>query len=82
MGPAFPELTSLIEQAQAALDQDTFLGLMQDICKFQNENALEGYMWTSIRYGVASSTLQDFYWFPAPGGGPYEDHPELWSVSQ
>ena len=82
MGPDFPELTSLIQQAQAASDQDVFLGLMQDICKYQNENALEGYMWTSIRYGVAASDLQDFYWFPAAGGGPYEDHAELWAVGQ
>ena len=37
-------------------------------------------MWTAIRYGAASANLQDFYWFPAAGGGPYEDHPELWSV--
>jgi len=27
---------------------------------------------------VASSKLADFYWFPAAGGGPYEDHAELW----
>jgi peptide/nickel transport system substrate-binding protein len=56
--------------------------LMQQICKFQNENALEGYMWTSIRYGVATNNLVDFYWFPAQGGGPYEDHAELWSVAE
>jgi peptide/nickel transport system substrate-binding protein len=81
-GPSFPELEELITQAQSEADPDAFLGIMQDICKFQNENALEGYMWTSIRYGVSSNNLVDFYWFPAQGGGPYEDHAELWSVAE
>jgi peptide/nickel transport system substrate-binding protein len=82
IGPAFEELQTLIAAAQAESDTDTFLEIMQDICKFQNENALEGYMWSSIRFGVGSSDLVDFYWFPAQGGGPYEDHAELWSVAE
>ena len=82
IGPEFAELQDLIAAAQAEPDAERFLEIMQDICKFQNENALEGYMWSSIRFGVASSDLVDFYWFPAPGGGPYEDHAELWSVAQ
>ncbi|MBN1966131.1 MAG: ABC transporter substrate-binding protein [Anaerolineae bacterium] len=82
IGPAYPELMDLMAQAQAETDTDTFLGLMQDICAFQNENALEGYVWTSIRYGVGSNNLADFYWFPAQGGGPYVDHAELWAVAE
>lgn len=82
IGPAFDELQELIAAAQAESDTDAFLGIMQDICKFQNENALEGYMWSSIRFGVGSADLADFYWFPAAGGGPYEDHAELWSVAE
>ncbi|MCC6616642.1 MAG: ABC transporter substrate-binding protein [Anaerolineae bacterium] len=81
MGMAFPELDDLIAKARVESDPDTYVGLLQDICKFQNQNATEGYMWTAVRFGVGSSSLQDFYWFPAGGGGPYEDHPELWSVS-
>lgn len=81
MGPAFPELQSMMEAAQAETDGDVFIQRLQDICKWQNEQALEGYMWTATRFGVASTSLQDFYWFPAQGGGPYEDHAELWSVS-
>lgn len=79
-GQAFPELLDLIAAARVESDPDAYLGLLKDICKFQNENALEAYMWTAIRYGAASANLQDFYWFPAAGGGPFEDHPELWSV--
>lgn len=81
-GQAFPELDELIAQARVESDPDTYMGLLKDICQFQNENAVEGYMWTAVRFGVASQDLQDFYWFPGPGGGPYEDSPELWSVGE
>ena len=81
-GQLFPELQALIDAARVESDSEAYLGLLQDICKFQNENALEGYMWTAIRFGAGSDNLQDFYWFPAAGGGPYEDHAELWSVNE
>lgn len=80
-GELFPELQSLIEAARVEADPDVYLSLLKDICQFQNENALEGYMWTASRYGAATRNVQDFYWFPAAGGGPYDDHPELWSVN-
>lgn len=79
-GEFFPELQALIDAARVETDADAYLGLLQDICKWQNENALEGYMWTAVRFGAASPNLVDFYWFPAAGGGPYEDHAERWSV--
>ena len=25
---------------------------------------------------------KDFWYFPAPGGGPFEDHSELWTVAE
>jgi peptide/nickel transport system substrate-binding protein len=81
-GQEFPELQALIDAARVEADPEAYLGLLQDICRFQNENALEGYMWTATRFGIAASSLTDFYWFPAAGGGPYEDHAELWSVSE
>jgi peptide/nickel transport system substrate-binding protein len=80
-GELFPELQAMIDAARVEADPDTYLGLLQDICQFQNEHALEGYMWTATRFGTASNNLSDFYWFPAAGGGPYEDHAELWSVN-
>lgn len=80
-GGTYQEMLDLIAQARVEGDPAAYTGLIQDICRFQNQNATEGYMWTAIRFGVASSELQDFYWFPGPGGGPYEDHAELWSVA-
>lgn len=81
-GELFPELQALIDEARVETDPDRYLSLLQDICTFQNQNALEGYMWTAVRFGAGSSSLADFYWFPAAGGGPYEDNAHLWSVSE
>ncbi|MAU09650.1 MAG: hypothetical protein CL607_07505 [Anaerolineaceae bacterium] len=81
-GESFPELQELIDAARVESDSDAYLGLLQDICKYQNEHALEGYMWSATRFGTGASNLVDFYWFPAAGGGPYEDHPELWAVEE
>ncbi len=81
-GQSFPELQELIAAARVESDADTYLGLLRSICKFQNDHALEGYMWSATRFGTGSANLVDFYWFPAAGGGPYEDHPELWAVAE
>lgn len=82
MGQSFPELDALIAAARQEADPDRYTELLQEICAFQNENAIEAYMWTALRFGAASTDLVDFYWFPAPGGGPYEDHPERWAVAE
>ncbi len=81
-GEEFPELVELLEAAQAEADPDAYLGLLQDICAFQNEVALEGYMWTAVRFGVGSPSLRDFHWFPAAGGGPYISNAHLWYVEE
>ncbi len=81
IGETFPELVDLINAAQVERDSDRYLELLQDICAFQNEHAIEGYMWVTQRFGVADDDLAEFYWYPAPGGGPYEDHAETWSVN-
>ncbi len=81
-GQAWPELDEMIAQAKVETDPDVYLQLLKDICAFQNENAVEGYMWVATRFGVASTDLVDFYWFPAVGGGPYADHAENWAVAE
>ncbi|MBK8021029.1 MAG: ABC transporter substrate-binding protein [Chloroflexi bacterium] len=79
-GGTYQDMIDLLAAARVEGDPDAYVGLIQDVCRFQNQNATEGYMWTAVRFGVASSDLEDFYWFPGPGGGPYEDHAELWTV--
>jgi len=82
MGEDFPELSAMIKKAKTEVDPKKYAELLKDICVFQNQNAIEGYMWTALRDGIASKKLQNFYWFPGPGGGPYEDHPEKWAVAK
>lgn len=81
MGQRFPELEDLFARARVEGDPDAYRAIMQDICAFQNEQAIEGYLWTAVRFGVARADLTDFYWYPAPAGGPYDDRPELWDVA-
>jgi peptide/nickel transport system substrate-binding protein len=76
----FPELTSAIETAMAETDPDAANAKWQEACKVTNELVPWGSMWVASRYGVASSDLVDFVWTPAPGGGPFAMHPELWDV--
>jgi len=47
-----------------------------------NANLPWATLWVAKRYGVASTKLQNFVWTPAPAGGPYQAHPEKWSVAK
>lgn len=80
IGQRVPEFEALFARARVEADPAAYLQIMQDVCRVQNEMALEGYLWTAVRFGVASSSLVDFYWYPAPAGGPYEDRSETWSL--
>jgi len=77
--PAYDQLLSDMNNAASFED---YKAARTALCKYQNEEASHGYWWVSTRYGVASSDLEDFYYFPAPGGGPYVDNSHLWSVGQ
>lgn len=77
-----PEYDTLLGNMNAATTFEDYKAARTALCKYQNEQATYGYWWVSTRYGVASSKLQDFYYFPAPGGGPYVDHAELWSKAE
>ena len=53
----------------------------QAVCREMNANLPWGSLWVANRYGVASNRLKDFVWTPAPGGGPYQAHPERWDIA-
>ena len=77
-----PEVTTALDAALAETDAAKRDARYQDVCKATNANLPWGTMWVANRYGVASSKLKDFVWTPAPAGGPYQAHPEKWSIAE
>lgn len=76
-----PEVTKALDAALAETDQKQLNTRYQDVCKAMNANLPWATMWVANRYGVASTKLKDFVWVPAPAGGPYNAHPEKWSIN-
>jgi peptide/nickel transport system substrate-binding protein len=77
-----PEYDRLIAEMNDAFELEDYIAARTALCKYQNEQATFGYWWVSTRYGVASADLENFYFFPAPGGGPVVDNAHLWSVAE
>jgi peptide/nickel transport system substrate-binding protein len=77
-----PDLNAALDGALAEPDAVKRVARWQDVCKVMNTQLPWGTLWVANRYGVASSKLKDFVWTPAPGGGPYQAHPEKWSIAQ
>jgi peptide/nickel transport system substrate-binding protein len=75
-----PALTQALDTAMAETDATAADAKWQDVCRVMNTELPWGPMWVASRYGVASTDLQDFVWTPAPAGGPFEAHPELWDI--
>ncbi len=76
-----PQYDVLLNAMNSAESFEDYKAARTALCKYQNEQATYGYWWVSTRYGVARSGLDNFYFFPAPGGGPYVDNSQLWSVA-
>lgn len=77
-----PDVTNALDAALAETDATKRDARYQDVCKATNANLPWGTMWVANRYGVASDKLKDFVWTPAPAGGPYQAHPEKWSIAE
>jgi peptide/nickel transport system substrate-binding protein len=77
-----PDLTKALDAALGETDAGKRDARYQDVCKVMNSQLPWGTLWVANRYGVASSKLKDFVWTPAPGGGPYEAHPEKWAITE
>lgn len=76
-----PELTDAIETAMAETDTSSANEKWQQVCHIMNDELPWGSMWVASRYGVASAKLEDFFWTPAPAGGPYQAQPENWDIA-
>lgn len=77
-----PHFQELFDKMDASLTWDDYVAARTELCKYQNEQATFAYWWVSTRYGVARSNLQNFHYFPAPGGGPFLDNSQLWAKGQ
>ena len=77
-----PEVTSAFDAALGETDEAKRTERYRDVCKAMNANLPWATLWVAKRYGVASTKLQNFVWTPAPAGGPYQAHPEKWSVAK
>ncbi len=77
-----PQLVELIDAMNATTSFEDYKAARTAICSYMNATALQPFMWVSTRYGVAHDGLENFYYFPAPGGGPYVDHSETWAVAK
>lgn len=76
------EYPRLLDEMDAALTPEEYVAARTALCKYQNEQATFGYWWVSTRYGIARADLKDFYFFPAPGGGPFVDNAHLWAKGE
>ncbi|MEZ4607632.1 MAG: ABC transporter substrate-binding protein [Deinococcales bacterium] len=74
-----PNYESLVADMNKAFTPEAYKAARTELCRYQNEEATFAYFWVSTRYGVAKAGLDNFHYFPAPGGGPYVDHAELWN---
>ncbi len=77
-----PNYADLVSTMDSAFSFDDYRTARTAFCKYQNEQQTFAYFWVSTRYGIASADLADFYYFPAPGGGPYVDHAEKWHIAE
>lgn len=77
----FDDLSAAFDAAIGETDATQVDAKWQDVCRVMNEQLPWGTMWVANRYGVAADSLVDFVWTPAPAGGPYADHPELWDIN-
>ncbi len=75
-----PKLSAAFDAALGETDAGKRPARYQDVCKVMNSELPWGTLWVTARYGIASTKLKDFTWIPAPAGGPYEAHPERWSI--
>ena len=74
-----PNYADLFAAMDAANTADEYRTARTAMCKYQNDEATFAFWWVSTRYGIATVDLEDFHYFPAPGGGPFVDRSHTWN---
>jgi hypothetical protein len=73
-------LEDAIAAISSAESDDEYFGAMSAFCKVHNETLPDLLMWMGNRYGAANTSVANFWWQPAAGGGPYIDNAHLWEM--
>ena len=81
-GISDPMFETLAADMNAAVTPEEYKAARTALCAYQNEEATFAYFWVSTRYGVAKAGIENFYFFPAPGGGPVVDNAHLWDKGE
>jgi peptide/nickel transport system substrate-binding protein len=74
-----PEFKDIINRIDTADSTDGFFAALTEYNDKANELATMTYLWAGKAYGAAGTDVKNFHWYPGNGGGPYEDHAELWT---
>jgi peptide/nickel transport system substrate-binding protein len=70
----------VVSQALTAPTFEEYTAKLGELCQMENDQLPWLPMWVGERYGALNQRVKDFYWYPAGGGGPYDDHSELWYI--
>ncbi|HML20282.1 MAG TPA: ABC transporter substrate-binding protein [Aggregatilinea sp.] len=70
----------VVNQALTAPTFEEYTAKLGELCQMENDQLPWLPMWVGERYGALNQRVKDFYWYPAGGGGPYDDHSELWYI--
>lgn len=81
-GPGYnsPEVDEGLDVGRSTFDQDERRRWYQQVARAQNREALDIYMWASIRYGALNKRIANFVWSPSPAGSRYDDAAETWEI--
>lgn len=74
-----PELDQLFDAGQQETDDAKRAKIYQQLCRVTNAQLPWIPLWVSNRFGGFSKQVKNVIWTPAPGGGRYQDFPELWT---
>ncbi len=75
-----PIFKDIIRDIDTAKTTEAFMSALTEYNNEANKLATITYLWAGKAYGAASKAVKNFHWYPGNGGGPYEDHAELWTM--
>lgn len=75
-----PALDAVLEAGQVETDDARRTALYRDACAITNAQLPWIPLWSANRFGGFGKNVQQMIWTPAPAGGRYQDHAELWQV--